>query len=313
MTPSDFNKDHRIKQDNEEVARNISRVIDEFKQNPESWDLQTMGDEGAAREKILNRVLFSINHAESKPKYSFLKIVSLSAAAILIMGLAVGFLLKDELIDRFITYPQVTIETKQGENKKVTLPDGSVVTLNAVTKLSYPSHFKHKAREVTLVDGEAYFDVKHDEETPFEVKAGKTLTHVLGTAFNISSYSFSQTISVTVTHGKVAVNNEMLLPNEQLVYHKTSAKLQKRTLLASNVTAWLQGGLAFSDESFKTVAAILERKYNVSINFANQEMEDFHFTANYGSADGLLVILDDLTMTRGLSYEINQNKITIKN
>lgn len=313
MTPSDFSKHHNIDQDNDEMARNISRVIDEFKENPESWDSLAMGDEGAAREKILNRVLFSINHSESKSKFSFRKIASLSVAAVLIAGLSIGFLFKDELIDLFVTYPQVTIETKQGENKKVSLPDGSVVTLNAGTKLSYPSHFKHKSREVTLVDGEAYFDVKHDEETPFEVKAGKTLTHVLGTAFNISSYSFSQTISVTVAHGKVAVNNEMLLPNEQLVYDKASAKLQKKLLLASNVTSWLQGGLAFSDERFKTVAAILERKYKVSINFANQEMEDFHFTANYGAKDSLFVILDDLTMTRGLSYEINQNKITIKN
>lgn len=313
MTPPDFSKYHNIDQDNEEMARNISRVIDEFKENPESWDSMAMGDEGAAREKILNRVLFSINHPESKRKHSFRKIASLSAAAVLIIGLSIGFLFKDEILDQLVTYPQVIATTTGTEREKITLPDGSVVTLNGGTRLSYPQHFKHKLREVTLLEGEAYFEVKHDVEKPFQVKAGKTLTHVLGTAFNISSYSWLQTINITVTSGKVAVNNEMLLPNQQLVYDKASAKLQKKMLLASNVTSWLQGGLAFSDERFKTVAAILERKYKVSIDFANQEMEDFHFTANYGPTDGLFVILDDLTMTRGLSYEINQNKIIIKN
>lgn len=313
MTPSDFKKHHNIGQDHEEMERNISRVIDQFKENPESWESQAMGDEGAAREKILNRVLFSIHHAESRRKYSFRRIASLSVAAVLVMGLAIGFLFRDEILDQLITYPQVVATTAGTEHQKVTLPDGSVVTLNAGTKLSYPEQFKQKIREVTLLEGEAYFEVKHDDEKPFQVKAGKTLTHVLGTAFNISSYSWLQTIKITVATGKVAVNNEMLLPNEQLVYHKNSEKLQKKVLLATDVTSWMQGGLAFSDESFKTVAAILERKYNVSIKFANHEMEDFHFTANYGVTDGLFVILDDLTMTRGLSYEINQNKITIKN
>jgi len=313
MIPSYFKRNNNTKQDKEAIKQNISKVIDGFKENPEAWNAQSMGDEDMAREKILNRLLFSISNTESKREYNVKRIYRLSAAAILLAGLSVGFLFKDAIIDHLITYPQVIVETKPGQHERINLPDGSVVILNASTKLSYPTKFKHSLREVTLVDGEAYFEVKHDDEKPFQVHAGKTLTNVLGTAFNISSYSYLQQVSVTVSSGKVAVNNETLLPNQQFVYHKSSGQIQKKNLNASNVSSWIQGDLAFNDEDFKTVATILERKYGVLINFEDQAMEDFHFSARYEPNAKLLDILDDLTLTRGLQYEFKQNKITIKN
>lgn len=313
MIPSFFKKNRKNEQDNKAMEQYISKVWKDLKENPEPWNPESMGAENIAREKVLNRVLASINVTETKPVFNFRKFAAIAAAAVLIAAVAVGFLFRDELLDQLITYPQIIVETRQGEQEKVTLPDGSVVTLNAGTKLSYPQQFKRQSRKVTLLEGEAFFDVKHDEKIPFQVEAGKTFTHVLGTAFNINAYSWLKTINITVTSGKVAVNNEMLLPNQQIVYDKASATLEKKKLLASNMISWMQGGLAFNDADFKTVAAVLERKYNVMISFSDEKIEDFHFSATFEPTDKLIDILDALTMTQGLVYEINQNKITIKN
>ena len=310
MIPPYSNQNNK---NNDEMAEKVSKVVDNFKENPEPWDLKYMGNESVAKEKILNRLLFSINSTEKRRRYNLKKIATWSAAAVILICISVGLLLKVEFMDEADSFqPQVTIATKQGEQRKINLPDGSVVTLNAASKISYSLYLKGKIREVTLVDGEAFFDVKHDEKRPFQVKAGKTLTHVLGTAFNISSYSFLKTINITVAKGKVAVNNEMLLPNQQIVYNKASATLEKKKMLASNITSWMQGILSFTDQDFKSVAAILEHRYHVRIIFEDKEMENLHFTARFDPAENLPDVLEALTITMGLSYEINKDKIIIK-
>ena len=312
MIFSFFKQNKQKVRDNEAVEQKITATMDDFKKNPDAWNEKLMGNEAAQQEKILSRLLLSIN-SERKNRVTFKHVATYAAAAVVLVGLTLGFVFKEELIYTFSSHAQITAQTSNTERKTINLPDGSVVTLNSGTKISYPDRFSPDAREVVLVDGEAYFDIKHDDKKPFQVRAGKTLTNVLGTAFNISSYSWLQTINVTVSRGKVAVNNEVLLPNEQLVYHRTLATLEKKKLLASNVISWMQGGLSFSDDDFKTVATILERKYSVKISFEDQKMENLHFSGRFEETEKLRDILDDLTATIGLQYKMDQNKITIKN
>jgi transmembrane sensor len=162
-----------------------------------------------------------------------------------------------------------------------------------------------------LLEGEAFFDVKHDDQKPFQVKAGKTLTNVLGTAFNISSYDYREKIKVTVARGKVAVNNNILLPNQQLAYNKATGKLEKIQLESDMVISWMQGNIVFNDESLKAITKLLENKYNVEISFADQQMSASRFTGKFEPTDSLYDILDALTLTRGLTYKAKGAVIVI--
>ncbi|MCD0490406.1 DUF4974 domain-containing protein [Pedobacter sp. MC2016-14] len=312
MILSFFRRNKLKQQHKAEITEKISVAVENFKENPGSWNEELMGNERATQEKILNRLLLNINN-ERKNRFTLTYIAKYAAAAVVILGLTLGLMYKDELIYKFSTHAQIIAQTSNTQRKRIALPDGSVAILNVGSKISFPDQFDPALRTVVLIEGEVYFDVKHNDKKPFQVKAGKTLTNVLGTAFNISSYSWLNTINITVTKGKVAVNNQMLLPNQQMVYDRVSSTMEKKKLLASNVVSWMQGGLCFNDEDFKTVATILERKYNVHISFEDQKMEEFHFSARFGAKDKLTDILDDLTLTRGLQYKINQNNITIKN
>lgn len=208
MILSFFKSSKKKSSEEDDAALKMSLTVDSFKSNPSPWDTTRMGDENETGERILNRLVSSINGAETQHRHRIRRLMTLSAAAIILTCLVAGFLFKDELLDHLLSSSNVLVETKPGERLKLTLPDGSNVTLNAGTRLSYPQRFNHKKREVVLLSGEAYFDIKHDIKKPFIVNADKTRTTVLGTAFNIRAYSFIGDVTVTVASGKVAVNSQ---------------------------------------------------------------------------------------------------------
>ncbi|HEY0176676.1 MAG TPA: FecR family protein, partial [Pedobacter sp.] len=138
-------------------------------------------------------------------------------AAALLISLSIGYLSLNK--DLFKTDPVYFARqiTKAGEQKIITLTDGSRIILNNASKLTYPSVFSRNKREVYL-SGEAFFDVKHDSSRPFLVHASHLKVQVLGTSFNIKSYQADHHTTVSVATGKVGVNSNrpsdtyMLLP-----------------------------------------------------------------------------------------------------
>lgn len=303
---------HKHYNDSDEAR--ISKAIDDFKQRPAAWDEEKMGPAPEIRESVLNRLLIDINKKQSRT-IPFRRIIAAAASVVVVMGLLwLGFNYKKSLPDLADPLANiVVVKTSKNDVRKIRLSDGSIVWLNSSSTLSYPEKFSAAKRQVELIEGEAYFDIQHDTQKPFQVKAGKTLTNVLGTAFNISSYTWLKEISVTVTRGKVAVNNAVLLPNQQLLYTKASGKLEQKKVHAADIVSWMERKLSFNDEDFKTVAAKIEDKFNVKISFASKDMEDYRFTARFENTDDLNEILDALTLTRGLNYQVKNNNILITN
>ncbi len=94
------------------------------------------------------------------------------------------------------------VSTAVGEQRSITLTDGSVITLNTRTTIRHA--FDESTRRLELIDGEALFDVSHDEQRPFIVTAGSTEVRVLGTSFNIYKKSNLEA-TITVLEGRVSV------------------------------------------------------------------------------------------------------------
>lgn len=110
---------------------------------------------------------------------------------------------ENQIVSASKQYELVEVENISTSLKLVNLPDGSSILLKEGTKLSYPSNFSEKKREVYLT-GEAFFEIAKDANKPFYVHANQITTKVLGTSFNISAYP-TQKIVVSVKTGKVAI------------------------------------------------------------------------------------------------------------
>jgi ferric-dicitrate binding protein FerR (iron transport regulator) len=180
-----------------------------------------------------------------------------------------------------LLYPPTTIQSasvntpgkpqdSSSQRQLINLPDGSTVILNQNSKLEYPPDFSSNTRDVYL-NGEAFFDIKHNPSKPFIVHTGSISTKVLGTAFNIHAYRSQKFVEVTVTRGKVEVkSNEKLLgvlqKNEQLIFNIASEVYAKKTVSTEPVIAWRKNELYFDDITFAEAALVLSNRYHIPLN-----------------------------------------------
>lgn len=227
------------------------------------------------------------------------------------------------------------VMAKRGARQKVTLPDGSVVNINADSKLEYNNHFAEKTREVWLT-GEAFFEVAKQAGTPFIIHTGNINIKVLGTSFNVKSYPDDATVETSLIQGKVQVSFEdrpdesiILHPNEKLtVKNKQSHArraiadtLSQASITVNNLnplqhagqipeTAWLQNTIAFSNASLSEIAMMLERHFDVTVEFANPDVMYYRYTGIFEEEE-LSKILAVMKLSKPFNYNIDGKKITI--
>ena len=137
------------------------------------------------------------------------------------------------------------------------LPDSSTVWLHPGSTLKYPEHFAKNKREVELIDGIAFFDIKHDKDAIFIVHApGGIKTEVLGTRFNIKDYRNLPEAEISLVAGSISIRDSsaqqlaLLKPNQQLHYTKaTGSSLLLHGNLAKQIS-WLEGEITLQDATF---------------------------------------------------------------
>lgn len=157
-----------------------------------------------------------------------------------------------------------------GMVKKLVLPDGSVVWLNALSRIRIGSDYGKHNRKIFLDDGEAFFEVKARKDLPFIVCSQHFETRVLGTSFNISADRGLAIHSVTVKEGKVQVSDGkevkgILTANNRLVYNH---RLHTYTTGISNGAAsrtWINGDIYLNEASFDELARTLMKIYGVTL------------------------------------------------
>lgn len=193
--------------------------------------------------------------------------------------------------------------------QNITLPDGSTVVLQAGSTLNYPAAFAGNTREVTLT-GEAYFDIEQDKVRPFLIHTGKVVTTVLGTAFNIKAYPQQKNIIVSVTKGKVKVEDGsrllgVLTPDQQLSYRFEQTQVEQQQVDARTlVTDWTKQDMVFDETSFATVAAILKRRYNTIIRFENSALMNCSVHATFSGTEKLENVLSVLCKIQDTHYRM---------
>ena len=168
-----------------------------------------------------------------------------------------------------------TLNIPRGQMFKVVLSDGTEVFLNAGSRLAYPTKFVRKERIVTL-EGEAYFKVAKDKNHPFIVKTGTVETRVLGTEFNVSSYSASD-VHVTLIEGSVQVDvsgsSKVIVPGQDLCIREDGSMTVEKVDLHSYMY-WRDGYFYFDNLPLVDVLKSIGRWYNVGVKFRNTRVMD---------------------------------------
>ncbi len=164
-----------------------------------------------------------------------------------------------------------TITTPKGRQYRLQLPDGTEVWLNAASSITYPTAFTGNSRTVTIT-GEAYFEVTKNKSKAFYVKVNGMTVEVLGTRFNINSYSDEGNIKTTLVEGSVKVtsgtNNKTLQPGEQAVAAASASALKVVSdVNIEQIMAWKAGMFNFNNVSLQDVMRQLARWYDVEIEY----------------------------------------------
>ncbi len=195
-----------------------------------------------------------------------------------------------------------------GSRALVQLSDGSEVYLNYGSKLKYPQSFSGDTREVILT-GEGFFNVAHNPEKPFIVKAGNLKIKALGTAFNALAYPDEDIIETTLINGKVVLEHDAngqtktigsMVPGEHVKYNKRESTISYSKGSVERYIAWKDGKLVFEDATLTQVLDRLSRMFNVDFE-VDDSIKDFPYTVTFVD-EPLFQILDLMTIATPVSY-----------
>ena len=240
-----------------------------------------------------------------------------AVAASLLLLIAVSIVLNTSIFNPSKTeLTWVEVSTQKGERKKVSLPDGSTVILNAQSSIIYPQEFGDYIRE-TKVSGEAFLSIKHNPKKPLIVKAGNTITTVLGTKFNVKALESDSLVTVSLVQGKVEVYADqhskqaaLLKPNQEWVYHIKNQDSRVQEFDINLVTGWKNNHFVFDFEPLSQVVRQLENHFGVKINIENPRLNNCQVKLNIKNAS-LKAILQSISYSNNIEYEINGANISL--
>ena len=229
-----------------------------------------------------------------------------------------------------------------GSRASTSLPDGSLIWVNAGSRISYASDYNKKDREIQL-EGEAYFDVTTDPQKPFVVKAKDISIVATGTAFNVSAYKEDLSVTTTLVRGVITINGKnipepiQVAPNQTVEYFsgedariKMAHALEESTLtpVARNIsvitsapavkvennpeiyTSWKEDRWVIEGERLESLMHKIERRYNVTVYFTNEKIKNYRFN---GSFEGETIdeVMKIIHKALPVSYKIDKGVVLL--
>jgi ferric-dicitrate binding protein FerR (iron transport regulator) len=258
---------------------------------------------------------------EPTRKFPVFKIFYPIAASVALAVLLFGYLFiyKDKYLPAWQAFSYQNEKTGLGEQRHITLEDGSRVWLNADSELRYPRNFEgEKTREVYLT-GEAFFAVSENKEHPFIVHTSDLAIKVLGTSFNVRAYSADSVVETTLVFGKVSIASwsrdslqvVTLQPNQQARFSKEAKTMAlEETVNPENYFAWKDGWMIFDNKPFSYIKEMMERWYNVTIIMEDEKSLSCTYSAKFKDKT-LHQVLEIFRITEAINYRIEGSQVFI--
>ncbi|KAF2516213.1 FecR family protein [Flavobacterium zhairuonense] len=258
------------------------------------WDELSMGNSEEVSQDIYDNIQLRIG--KKKTFYPYLKYMA--AASILILA-GLGFWLKPKIaVEKQLSFKTSSIP------KSIQLSDGSKIYLAANSLFQYPEKFEGDERKVTLLKGNAFFEIAKDKKHPFIITSREIRTRVVGTSFHIQlSKSKCEVIVVT---GKVNVSSKGqsvdLVPNEEALFE--SNKLTKQLADKSFLVNWYSTDVTLNETTLKQVITILQYKYGVSFQYDNERVLATPLTVFIKKDATLENVLEQINYITNLKFRV---------
>ncbi|MEQ9221746.1 MAG: DUF4974 domain-containing protein [Cyclobacteriaceae bacterium] len=264
-------------------------------------------------------ILEKIFNHKQKKKQKQVRIwrpLSIAASIALIAVSIFVFLKEPEVQEMEEVFTVTTIQKEAPLGRKITtrLPDGSVVTLNAGSQITFPDQFHGDLREISLI-GEAFFEVEHNPEKPFIVTMNGDIVRVLGTSFNIRSYPEDSLVQVSVATGSVSYSipsgaSVILKPDQLATYDLTQGSLVTGSVDKLQAYGWKDQIIYFESTSFDKVITELKRWYGVEFEVHGRYQHIGKFSGEFRN-ETLSQVLNGLSFIYKFDYRIEGTKVTL--
>jgi len=311
IKPTEKEELNRLVQSDEKIKEEFAYV-----QNP--YALSALLESGNDEQKG-HRQLSKFKKQRRKKVYQPLIKSGMKYAAIVLAAVASTWLFMKDFqtpAELPITYEE--FKTPAGQRAMLVLHDGTTVWLNASSTLRYPNVFTGNMRKVEL-NGEAFFNVRYDENKPFVVSTEKLDIKVLGTRFNVFSYQGAEEFNTYLEEGAVKIyrsfdeaNALLLNPNE--IAQLNNNQLTKHTVSNRDFLLWKDGIYAFDDVPFGEIIKKLELYYDIRIKIDNPVLAEYKFNGKFRQRDGIVSALRTFQKAYLFSFykDDDLNQITIK-
>nr|WP_121272729.1 FecR family protein [Pedobacter schmidteae] len=277
--------------------------------------LNNAREEELLKNELLSRIQLQLNEPE-KPTFKLwsLRNVAASVAVLTTVGLAGWFFMFKNAQN---TTGQTTfqiVSTTSAQLKKVILPDGSIVHLNANSRIKIPHRFAATSRQFYLEEGEAFFEVTKDKTRPFVIHSQQLDVKVLGTSFNVRSYKQLNNLKVAVTTGKVSVSEQgkvygILTPGQQITYYKNSKTIQLSQVSPADNNAWIGGKIYLEKAGFEELALAMHNIYGVTLKQQMKHHPAYQYNLTIRSDRSLAETMKLICAIHGHNYKKNANEI----
>ena len=251
-------------------------------------------DENAAWERFrVHRQSAERNRPTSSQRFLYSTWAKLAAAIVLLVAITAVVLSFLPHSGKAL-YSNVAISSSQKSIKEVLL-DGSVLTLNKNTKLSYVQKWLGKERLVNFMAGEAYFEIEKNLQKPFIIATGKINVTVLGTSFNVKKAD-GETI-VTVNDGvvKVAAGQEALIlrKNEKAIVFQNTGRIEKSSATNQLYKYYVSNKFVANNIKLTELMEVLNEAYGAEIEVSSERARNLNITTTlqYGSLEENLEII----------------------
>ena len=286
---------------------------DEFRRLKNYWDADVAFKHSVAPAFSADKLQQKINVQKRQTfrRQLWRNAIPLIAAACLLFIFSTGFFLYNTNDRTSEYYTLLTDEHKSN----FTMEDGTVITLNKNSRLSYSDKYGKDSRNVKL-EGEAYFEVAKDAKKPFIVQAGEIDVEVLGTSFNVNSYSSGEFVRTALLNGSVKISGKTieepvyLKPNELFEYRKIDRVSSVEDAKAALYADWIKDRLVFDKDYLSDILISMEGRYNMDIECPEKFAASIRLSFTIRN-ESIEEVMEAMSLIAPIKYEIKGKKVYI--
>lgn len=277
-------------------------------------------DADAAFDRFLSRIHEYEAEADEAPRRHHRIAILAAAAAVAALMVLTGICAFRMGADRQPAYGMLMAAAPAGSTATVTLPDGTTVNLNSGSRIAYSQDFGITNRDIRL-DGQGYFDVKHNDDMPMCVTTPHAIVSDLGTAFDLCDYSSELSTMLTVADGAAAIapitggngTQHTVRAGQTARLDATTGRVKITSAATETPYQWRTAKVRLTGQSMNEIADILNRAYGATVIIKSRRAAKMHFNGEFNlRVCSLTDVLEALATTNKISYSVKGSVVEIR-